>query len=122
MARPKKDAEAVRWHVVSFRLTDDEYGQLEREARGGGIGANDCARVKAIGFPAPVGVAAPQSVPPGAVSFDLYQEVRRAGVNLNQITRKLHMLGYAEPRELTEAGQLLKEALTILLAELADQL
>lgn len=121
MARPRKDAEAVRLHVVSFRLTADEFTQLESEGRGVGIGANDCARVKTIGLPAPSSAAAPQVTAPGAVSFDLYQEVRRAGVNLNQIARKLHTLGYAEPAELAEAGQLLKEALTILLAELADR-
>ena len=121
MARPRKDAEAVRLHVVSFRLTVDEFTQLESEARGVGIGANDCARVKAIGFPAPVNAPAPPPGPPEAVSFDLYQEVRRAGVNLNQIARKLHTLDYVEPAELAEAGQLLKEALTILLAELHDR-
>ena len=115
------DRQKIRKKGAANYSTDDELTQLEAEARGVGIGANDCARVKTIGLPVPVVTAGTPTATAGAVSFDLYQEVRRAGVNLNQVARKLHTLNLAEPAELAEAGQLLKEVLTIMLAELADR-
>ncbi len=116
MARPRKPAEETRPHVVSFRLTDAEMAQLEKEAAAAGTVPNECARLKTIGGRAPG--RRRQAQESGAVpevSFELRQELRRVGVNMNQIARRLNMIGEHEPEELAEASRRVEQVLNQIL-------
>jgi Bacterial mobilisation protein (MobC) len=116
MARPKKPADKTRPHVVSFRLTDEEMARLEREAAALGTVPNECARLKTVGGRAPgKGKPAREAGRVLEVSFELRQELRRVGVNMNQIARRLNMTGEHEPEELAEASRRVEEIITQLL-------
>lgn len=117
MARPKKPTNETRPHVVSFRLTDIEMAQLEKEAVAAGLVPNECARLKTLESPAP---GKRKKEREGRrelqVSFELRQELRRVGVNMNQIARRLNMTGEHEPEELASASKRVDEIITHILA------
>ena len=117
MARPKKPTTETRPHVVSFRLTDIEMAQLEKEATAAGLVPNECARLKTIGGHAP-GKRKKEREEEHRLelSFELRQELRRVGVNMNQIARRLNMTGEHEPEELASASKRIDEIITHILA------
>jgi len=102
--------------MVSFRLTDAEMAQLEKEAAAAGTVPNECARLKTVGGRAPAKRrSAREAGPVLEVSFELRQELRRVGVNMNQIARRLNMTGEHEPEELTQASRRVEEIITQIL-------
>lgn len=116
MARPKKPTEERRTHVVSFRLTGAEMARLEKEAAAAGTVPNECARLKTTGGRAPGARRKAREGGRGLeVSFELRQELRRVGVNMNQIARRLNMTGEHEPEELASASRRVDEIITSLL-------
>lgn len=112
--RPPKAADRQRRHVIRFRVTNAELDALRTEGAAAGLSPHECARLKATGGASlpPSGVGA-QVEPPGM--FELRQELRRVGVNMNQIARSLHMTGEHFPDELRDAGQHLNEIFTRML-------
>jgi len=120
MARPKKPTDEARRHIITFRLTNAEMDQLEKESVASGTVPNECARLKTTGGPAPGARKKVRAERPRLeVSFDLRQELRRVGVNMNQIARRLNMIGEHEPAELVSATRRVDEILAKILTGLA---
>lgn len=117
MARPKKSAATARPHVLAFRLSDAELARLQSEADAAGMAPSDAARAKVTGARSSVRFASKRSGPPveSRALFELRQQLTRAGVNLNQIARRLHMTGDHEPEELRNACRDLDELFRALL-------
>jgi hypothetical protein len=103
--------------VVSFRLTDAEMARLEKEAAAAETVPNECARLKTVSRRVP-GKRKPAREAGHVleVSFELRQELRRVGVNMNQIARRLNMTGEHEPEELAEASRRVEEIIIRILA------
>lgn len=117
MARPRKPTDETRPHVVSFRLTDAEMARLQEEAAAASTVPNEYARLKTVGGRAPGQRRKGREAGRGLeVSFELRQELRRMGVNMNQIARRLNMTGEHEPEELASASKRVDEVITTILA------
>ena len=108
MGRPKKTSAQTRPHVVSFRLNAEEMAQLRKEAEEAGLEPGERARMKAVRVRGVAGGPATRR-PSSPEAFELRQELRRIGVNMNQIARRLNMTGEHEPEELREASKHLDE-------------
>jgi len=92
MARPRQ-AE-VRDQRVSFRLTPKEAVLLRERAAHAGQSVSDYARTAALG-------AAPRSRSNGhALEPASYDQIRRLGVSLNQIAKRLNAQDLPVPPEL----------------------
>lgn len=88
MARPSKSAAEKRALIVSFRVTPRERDALSAKALAGGVALSEFARAAALHRPLPPARQA-QNADPAA--FVLADQLRRVGVNLNQLTRLSHM-------------------------------
>ena len=119
MARPKKPAAQARRHVVKFLLTDAEMLQLRRQADALGVEPNECARVKATDGAAPAWPEQRTAAHP-LFPFELRQDLRRVGVNINQIARVLNTTGEHHPDELREASADLGRIFRLMLADAAQ--
>jgi hypothetical protein len=109
--RPLKGRQR-RERVIRFRVTKAEFDAFRKEGAPAGLSPHECARLKATGgapLPLPPAYARAQVEPEPPGMFELRQELRRVGVNMNQIARSLHMTGEHEPGELREASQHLNE-------------
>jgi hypothetical protein len=84
--RPK--AARIRDHWISFRVTADEHFQLIDKAQRSSMGPGDYARSRALR-----GIARSKKSAPtadeifGEQTRDLYHEIRKQGVLLNQIAK-----------------------------------
>ena len=101
MARPRGKTNRNRW--VSFRLTEKEALVLEARAKRVGQGVSRYSRMALLGdeteqeaevFGHQEGVANSHEVK------ILVEQVRRVGVNLNQIAKQLHALRLDAPLDL----------------------
>lgn len=82
--RPK--AARVKDHWISFRVTAEEHFQLIDKANRSGMGPGDYARSRALRGIARAKKAGPSTTPVfGDATRDVFHELRRQGVNLNQI-------------------------------------
>jgi hypothetical protein len=93
MARPKIDPSKRRTEQVNLRLSPAELMTLQGKADAAGTTAVAFARSAALGRT----VKAP---PTSSVDFDTRQELRRIGVNLNQIAKALNARREALPASL----------------------
>lgn len=84
MARPKKDPDELRTETLAFRLTPAERVRIEQAAAQAGLGPSAYARMQAL--KGRVVVPEHRTLHP-----DLFDELRRIGVNLNQLTRLAHI-------------------------------
>jgi len=84
MARPKKDPHELRTETLAFRLTPSERIQIEQAAAKAGLQPSAYARMQAIKGRV---VASEQRT----LAPELFDELRRIGVNLNQLTRLAHI-------------------------------
>jgi hypothetical protein len=90
MARPKKHPEETRTERLSgLRLTMGERLEIETKAAQLGLSVMEYQRRTALGL----------RIRPRRPSADdrLLSELNDLGVNLNQITRKMHMTGQLPP-------------------------
>ena len=80
MARPRKSKEQVRSVNFTVRLTEDEQQRLEKAAEACGIAPGMLIRQRLFKgkFPQPK-IA--------RIELDTYLQLKKAGVNLNQLTR-----------------------------------
>jgi len=95
MARPRQDE--VRHQRVSFRLTLKELLVLRERATRAGQSVSDYARTAALGAAAR---SRPNGHPPIAMEPASFHQIRRLGVNLNQIARRLNAQDLPAPPEL----------------------
>lgn len=95
MARPKADPMEVRSGQVKFRLSAIERAQLETRAEQAGKTVTDFARTAALGKPLKV-------VQHASPDMETRTELRRIGVNLNQIAKRLNQTGGHAPAALLE--------------------
>lgn len=87
MARPIKAETDKRTHVVAFRLTAGERATLLAKAAAAGTALPDFVRLAALAKP----VSSRPAADPAILPFALADQLRRIGVNLNQLTRLSHM-------------------------------
>ncbi|QQA45109.1 plasmid mobilization protein [Pelagovum pacificum] len=100
MARPKKDPTERRTEQVNIRLSPAELSLLQQKADAGGLSLT--AFVRAAAERKPVRVAATSD------DFELRQELRRIGVNLNQIAKALNTRKEALPASLVRSCEQLE--------------
>lgn len=97
MARPKKSEDEKRVHQVNIRLTKDEDTKSNEFAAASGISQANWIREKVF-----TGKLPPVKLSP--IEAGVYHELKKIGVNLNQVTHKINI------------GEMPKEYLTIQLS------
>lgn len=90
MARPNKTEHEKRTETARFRVTLAEREYIRSQASAAGLTETDYLRARALGYQVPA--AAARSSDPALVS-----EINRIGVNVNQLTRAVHMDDYRSP-------------------------
>lgn len=99
--RPK--AARVKDHWISFRVTAEEHFQLIDKAQRSGMGPGDYARSRALRGIARSKKASPSTTPVfGEATRDVFHELRRQGVNLNQIAHLCNRHQLPPPPQLGE--------------------
>lgn len=99
--RPK--AARVKDHWISFRVTAEEHFQLIDKATRSGMGPGDYARSRALR-----GIARPKKTAPATVPIfgdgtrAVFHELRKQGVNLNQIAHNCNRNQVPPPPQLGE--------------------
>jgi hypothetical protein len=83
MARPRKEPDQRRTETLAIRLTPSERIRVEHAALAAGLSASEYARALVLAGR----VVVRQNRSLGHAAFD---ELRRIGVNLNQLTRLAH--------------------------------
>lgn len=94
MARPRQGE--VKDQRVNFRLTLEEAITLRERAARAGKSMSDYARDAALGPP----IRRPALARPFAMEPASFHQIRRLGVNLNQIAHRLNALDLPPPPEL----------------------
>jgi hypothetical protein len=103
MARPRQGE--VRDRHVAFRLTLEEALALRERAARAGKSLSDYARHAALAY-RPHSGGPREAIHPFAMDAATFHEIRRLGVNLNQIARRLNAQDMPAPPQL---GPLLAE-------------
>lgn len=105
-ARPAKGrpkAARVKDHWISFRVTAEEHFQLIDKAQRSGMVPGDYARSRALRGIARSKKSAPATTPIfGNATRDVFHELRRQGVNLNQIAHLCNRHQLPPPPQLGE--------------------
>jgi len=83
MPRPRKTPDDRRSEALGLRLTPAERIQVEQEAAAAGLTASEYARARVLN--GRVVIRQNRTLDPAA-----FDELRRIGVNLNQLTRLAH--------------------------------
>ncbi len=110
MARPRKQVEQKRTRVIAFRVTDDEYASIERRAHKADIDIGDFVRHAALRKR----ITKPQTAP---ANFEAVNQLRRIGVNFNQIARALNSGGGSLPSSFHALCERVEALLGTLFAE-----
>lgn len=103
MGRPRKQPDDRKTSTLAFRLTAAERVQVEQAAERAGLSASEFARLQALRGR----VVVPEARRLDHATFD---ELRRIGVNLNQLTR-LANRGQPIPHEIASAAAALEAVL-----------
>lgn len=111
MPRPRKQAEQKRSRVIAFRVTDDEYAAVENKARKAEIDIGDFARHAVLRKR----VTQRQTAAPA--DFEAVDQLRRLGVNFNQIARALNSGGGTPPQSFQRLCARVEALLGTLFAE-----
>jgi uncharacterized protein (DUF1778 family) len=90
MARPKKDYAALRTESIAFRLTLAQRLRIEEAAAIAGVSLAEYVRRQSL--KGRIVVHEHRSLDPAA-----YDQLRRIGVNLNQLVRRTNRTGRAPP-------------------------
>ena len=90
MARPKKAPEEKRDLRVAFRLSAPDAESLGARAKAAGLSVGAYARMMAL-------QGKVQVVQRREPDFELLDQLRRIGVNLNQLAREQHRRGHHDP-------------------------
>ena len=111
MSRPKKQTDQTRSHTVRARVTPDERTSIEQQAANAGLSLTEYVRRRVLGHRI--------NPRPARVDFELVNQLRKIGVNLNQQTRRLHETGQV-PDELRRLWGKFERLTDILFDELDD--
>ncbi|MEQ1615999.1 MAG: plasmid mobilization relaxosome protein MobC [Hyphomicrobiaceae bacterium] len=104
--RPK--AARVKDHWISFRVTAEEHFQLIDKANRSGMGPGDYARSRALRGIARSKKPAPATAPIfGDDTRAVFHELRKQGVNLNQIAHHCNRHEVPPPREVNELAKVI---------------
>jgi len=110
MARPRKNPSDNRERRLIFRATDDECACIAARADQAGLSVSDYLRAVAVSGK----VVVRQDAAP---NVETVNQLRRIGVNLNQITRTIHTNGGRIPPELDRLCGKVGEALDRVFAD-----
>ena len=91
-----------RNHCVSVRVNDDELAELDRRRAGFRMQRGEYLRAAAFGY-------LPHVIP--AINQDAHDELRRIGVNLNQIAKRANALGNIDMADLVRTVEGLQLAM-----------
>lgn len=106
IGRPK--AATVKDRYVSFRVTAEEFLAIADKAARSGMSHGDYARSRALRGIARTAKAAPATEAVfGDATRQVFHEVRRQGVNLNQIARLCNATKSPPPPEMSELASAL---------------
>jgi hypothetical protein len=104
--RPK--AARVKDHWISFRVTAEEHFQLIDKAQRSGMGPGDFARSRALRGIARSKKNAPTTTPVfGDATRAVFHELRKQGVNLNQIAHHCNRNQVPPPHEVSELAKII---------------
>lgn len=92
MARPPKQKDLRRSHVISYRLTDSEYARLAHRAAATNTRVNELAKTLALTKSETLKVETFMRYDPMLIN-----ELNRIGHNLNQMIKRFHMTGRISP-------------------------
>lgn len=114
MARPKKDADLVRLHRITFRLTDVEYEIIKKRCEGAGVSMSEYMRKALLGGRLTITHEIVASFP------DIREEMKRISLllsnianNINQIAKHFNMGGLHSQRVTAELESALDAVLKI---------
>lgn len=99
-----KKHEAKRNSLVTLRLTDEERFDLEKRAAGAELSLSDYIRHQSF-------QRHPVAVPPPAIPLDVVFQLRKLGVNLNQIAHTLNK-GLDAPPEFRQLCRTIDDDIT----------
>lgn len=101
VGRPARNAVRNRW--ISFRLTEEELFKIADKAQRSGMSHVEYARSRALAGIARKRSVAPETAPVfGQMTREVYHELRRQGVNLNQIAHHCNRHQVPPPAELQQ--------------------
>lgn len=101
--RPK--GPRVRDHWITFRLTAEEHFQLMEKAHRSGLSPGEFARSRALRGIARAKKSASTLPVFGEATRDVFHELRKQGVNLNQIARHCNQHQVPPPPELADLAK-----------------
>ena len=91
MGRPKKKLAERRGTALSFRVTAAERLKIEEAARRAGLSASDYARARLLTGKLIIRENR-------RLDYAAFDQLRRIGVNLNQLTRLANRTGFIAPK------------------------
>jgi hypothetical protein len=109
MARPRKPPADLRSETIRFTATPAEYVRIHQNAAAAGLSLSDFARKRVLSGKTVLRQTR-------ALEPDLYDQLRRIGVNLNQAVRFLHAFKEVPP-ELAATAAAVEQFLTEHLAD-----
>lgn len=95
----------VRDHWITFRVTAEEHFQLMEKAHRSGMTPGEFARSRALRGIARTKKSATTVQVFGEATRDVFHELRKQGVNLNQIARHCNQHQVPPPLELAELAK-----------------
>lgn len=101
--RPK--GTRVRDHWITFRVTAEEHFQLMEKAHRSGLSPGEFARSRALRGIARAKKEATTVPVFGEATRDVFHELRKQGVNLNQIARHCNQHQVPPPPELADLAK-----------------
>lgn len=99
----KKEDRTVQVH---FRVTQKEFEEINENKERTGLRLSEYARRMLMGETI-------VEAPPADMNI-LIREIKRVGSNLNQVLKKLNILGIAHPLELERCAEDIKEVLNLI--------
>ena len=98
----------VKDHWISFRVTAEEHVQLLDKAQRSGMGAGEYARSRSLRGIARARKAGPSTAPIfGDATRAVFHELRKQGVNLNQIAHHCNRHQIPPPPELGDLAKVI---------------
>lgn len=99
--RPPKQAAQRRTERLMLNFTPAERDELERQAEAAGLTLSAWCRRCLLGGDRPTEAFTGLAAPPPPLPSELFNELNRIGINLNQLTRHANTHGEI-PSEVTE--------------------
>jgi hypothetical protein len=105
MARPKKSKEERLTKLFAIRLTSTDYAKLSHASEDAGMTITDYARQQILNGKVVIHKYR-------TLDYDTFNELRRIGVNLNQLTRAVNQSGNIPDTRLSNVCLQLEDALS----------